>query len=61
MSDKTKPAPREIELSIQPHVARPNWQVVRVNFDTRNPDHEARVSEALRILFAPASPEKRAV
>jgi hypothetical protein len=42
-----------MEVAIGPHNARPTWRVLRVKFDAEEPDHSARVSEALRTLFAP--------
>jgi hypothetical protein len=60
-------APRDIEVAVGPHSARPDWRVLRVNFDASQPDQQARISEALRSLFAPrenktiAEPERMAV
>ena len=42
----------DIEFSIGPHVARPDWRVLRVTF-VRSPEHEHRVAEALKVLVAP--------
>lgn len=55
---QTQCAPRDIEFSVGPHNSRPDWRVLRVSFDAKRPDQQARVSEALRTLVAPTSAEE---
>jgi hypothetical protein len=49
----TQQAPRDIEVAVGPHAARPDWRVLRVNFDASQPDQQERVSQAVRSLLAP--------
>jgi hypothetical protein len=49
---RTTAASGEIELSIGPHPARPDWRVLRVTYAAR-PEHDARIVAALDAIFGP--------
>jgi hypothetical protein len=42
----------DIEVSIGPHVKRPDWSVLRVTY-SQHPEHGARVTAALVALLGP--------
>jgi hypothetical protein len=46
----TAPTHQDIELSIGPHPARPNWRLLRVSY-LAGAAHEERIGAALDVLF----------
>jgi hypothetical protein len=45
-----------IDIHIGPHRGRSTWRVLRVSYDTQQPEQRARVAEAIRCLVNPVTP-----
>lgn len=45
-----RPPSQDIELTLGPHPARPDWRVLRISY-ANTPDHDARVVAAIGALY----------